>query len=317
VSEAHETAVSASDGAAGGSGEPFRCGSSARDRADPQLGSAPQFRRWLLIEHRGPWQVDALAGSQISPPVLTQLLSTARAQNARPLLIRRPGRSDPAAPRSWAVAYENGAVRWGTWREDDELLAADVAMTGDAPPPGGATDQVLLVCAHGVHDVCCALRGRPVAAALAREWPEATWECSHVGGDRFSANLVVLPDGVYYGYLDAETAVATVRSHLRGEVVVEYLRGMTRAAPPAQAAIAAVHQRLGPFGARDVVVAQLDHTSPGVWHVTLTVPDPLAGPITVKVTSRRRAPAQLTCRAAGETPAAEYHVVGFDDGIHA
>lgn len=294
-----------------GVGPPFRCAAGSRGREDPHVGSAPQFRRWLLIEHRGPWQVDAVAGSQISPPVLSRLLSTAQDEGARPLLIRRPGRSDPAAPRSWAVAYENGAVRWGTWSEDEELLAADAAMTGEAPTADGATEPVLLVCAHGVHDVCCALRGRPVAAALAREWPEATWECSHVGGDRFAANVVVLPDGVYYGYLDAETAVATVRSHLRGEVAVEYLRGMTRAAPPAQAAIAAVHQRFGPLGARDVVVTQLDHTSPGVWHVTLTVPDPSAGPITVKVTSRRRDPAKLTCRAPGETPAAEYHVASF------
>lgn len=312
MTKAHPTAVSPGDEAAVGTGEPLRCGSSARDRADPQLGSAPQFRRWLLIEHRGPWQIDALAGSQISPPVLRRLLGTARNEGARPLLIRRPGRSDPATPRSWAVAYENGAVRWGTWGEDDDLLAADAAMIGDAPPPDGTADSLLLVCAHGVHDVCCALRGRPVAAALAREWPAATWECSHVGGDRFAANLVVLPDGVYYGYLDPESAVATVRSHLRGEVDVEHLRGMTRVAPPAQVAIAAVHQRLGPFGARDVVVAQLDHTSPGVWHVRLTVPDPSLGTFSVTVTSRRRAPARLTCRAAGETPAAEYHVTGFE-----
>ena len=82
------------------------------------------------------------------------------------------------------------------------------------PTPSTAISQravdlgpILLVCTHGVHDTCCALRGRPVAAALAARWPGQVWECSHVGGDRFAPNVVVLPDGFYYGNLDPETAV--------------------------------------------------------------------------------------------------------------
>ncbi|WP_218926810.1 sucrase ferredoxin, partial [Priestia megaterium] len=69
---------------------------------------------------------------------------------------------------------------------------------------------VILVCAHGRHDPCCAVRGLPVGRALGERWPEQVWECSHIGGDRFAANVVVAPDGVYYGGLDAKSAVATV-----------------------------------------------------------------------------------------------------------
>ena len=61
------------------------------------------------------------------------------------------------------------------------------ASIGIVPSPALEPEPMLLVCTHGVHDTCCAVRGRPVAAALARRWPEATWECSHVGGDRFAA----------------------------------------------------------------------------------------------------------------------------------
>jgi len=151
-----------------------------------------------------------------------------------------------------------------------------------------------------------------VAAALAQEWPSATWECSHVGGDRFAGNLVVLPDGVYYGNLDPAGAVATVRAHLAGTVALDSLRGMTRVPPAAQVAIAEVHRRFGPFAARDVELTSLDHPSPGFWRVVLAVPSAELTGISVTVSSTRRAPARLTCRAAAATPAAEYHVVACE-----
>jgi hypothetical protein len=268
----------------------------------------------LLIEHRGPWQIDALAGSGIAAEVLTLLNRTVQAEGARPLLIRRPGRTDGDPSRAWAVTYEDGVTRWGTWEDDNDLRVAAAALS--APSPGGDAPRspILLACTHGVHDVCCALRGRPVAAALAVEWPAETWECSHVGGDRFAANLVVLPDGVYYGNLDPDSAVETVRSHLRGEVVVQHLRGMTRVPPAAQVAMAAVHQRFGPLGAGDVDLTSLEHTSPGVWHIGLAVPRAELSRIEVTVSSHRRQPAQLTCRAEAETPAAQYSVVDFSVG---
>jgi hypothetical protein len=293
---------------------PYRCAAAARHRGDPQLGSAPHVRRWLLLEHRGPWPVDAVAGAGITPDVLELLTRTAQAQGARPLLIRRPGRTAATASRSWAVAYEHGVTRWGSWRHDDDLRAAAAALAAEAPAPESVPDPVLLVCAHGLHDTCCAIRGRPVAAALAEVWPAATWECSHVGGDRFAGNLVVLPDGVYYGLLDPPAAVETVRAHLAGRVRLQHLRGMSRVPPPAQVAIAAVHERHGPLGAGDVEVASVTPTGVGVWRVALSAPAVRLGPLVVTVASARQPPAQLTCRASAATPATRYRVVDVRSG---
>jgi hypothetical protein len=289
----------------------FRCAAAARERDDPALGTAPYTRRWLLVEHPGPWPVDALSAPDISPEVRVLLTRTAAAHAARTLLIRRPGRTPDPAHRAWAVVSEDGQVTWGSWSSDEDLgdaaaiLAAPPAsVDGAAPAP-----PILLVCAHGLHDVCCALRGRPVAAALAKVWPEGTWECSHVGGDRFAANVVVLPDGVYYGNLNAHSAVASVRSHLAGEVPVDHLRGMTRVVPPAQVAIAAVHREYGPFAAGDVQVIGAEQQTGGVWRVELTTPQNRSSPIAATIATARRRSAQLTCRAAGETPATDYRVV--------
>ena len=58
-----------------------------------------------------------------------------------------------------------------------------------------STDPLVAVCAHGKHDQCCAVRGRSATAAIAAQYPELTWECSHLGGDRFAAAMLVLPEG--------------------------------------------------------------------------------------------------------------------------
>jgi hypothetical protein len=293
-------------------GGPYRCATASRERADPLLGSAPYARGWLLIEHPGPWRVDALAGSGISPEIQARLGEVARAVPARVSLIRRPGRTDRQATRAWAAVRDDGVVTWGTWDCDDDLLAAVAALTDpgrSAAAPAPKTEPILLVCAHGVHDPCCAIRGRPVAAALAREWPAATWECSHVGGCRFAPSVVVLPDGVYYGNLDPEAAVETMGAHLAGEVAIAYLRGMTRVTPPAQAAVAAVHRHLGPLGPADVEVLRTEHPALGFWFVTLAVPGLGSGTLRAAVAAVRREPAQLTCRAVQHSPATEYRVV--------
>jgi (2Fe-2S) ferredoxin len=174
---------------------------------------------------------------------------------------------------------------------------------------------MILVCTHGVHDVCCALRGRPVAAALASRWPELVWECSHIGGDRFAPNLVILPDGFYYGNLDPENVVATVQGHLEGTVLPDRLRGMARFLPPVQAAAIAAYQRYSPLGPSEVTVRATKHIGPHHRHGSETfvelVIEPLHQVVRVHVLSVRRPDAQLTCRAERETPATEYRIIDF------
>ena len=288
----------------------LRCSDAARQRNDPLAGTAPRPARWLLVEHPGPWAVDAVLGSGIAPGVLERLGAAASGAGARILLIRRPGRRTAAPRRAWAVvdSEPGGGATWGGWSRDEELLPAADLLASRAPLARPA-DLVLLVCAHGRHDTCCAVRGRPVAAALAARWPEATWECSHVGGDRFAANVVVLPDGWYYGGLDGGDGVEVVRRHLAGQVVTDRLRGMTTEPPAAQAAVVAVMDRHGHGRPGSVRSTGIRALAPARWLVDVATP---AGPVVAVVAGFRAEAARLTCRAVAASAAVRYVVERID-----
>ena len=119
----------------------------------------------------------------------------------RTQLIRRPDRTGRQVRRP-TVLIAGGPVgrRWLERRELDDPRALgelDPAAFADCAAPGfGApAEAALLVCTHGRREVCCAKYGRPVAQALAARYGPLVWETTHVGGDRFAANLVVLPSG--------------------------------------------------------------------------------------------------------------------------
>jgi hypothetical protein len=159
-----------------------------------------------------------------------------------------------------------------------------------------SAEPVYLVCTHGRHDPCCAIRGRPVAAALAADRPLWTWECSHVGGDRFAANLVVLPHGFYYGQVPAGEAISLVRRYEAGEVSLRWLRGRSSLPAPVQAAQYFARMGLDEHGVDalpPVRVERLDHDR---WLVELSQPG--APPVRLTVRSTHHiADTPLTCSA--------------------
>jgi hypothetical protein len=102
-----------------------------------------------------------------------------------------------------------------------------------------------LVCTNGARDPCCAIRGPAVAQALQRELPGQVYECSHLGGHRFAANVLVLPDGLCFGRLDARSAVVLAAELEAGRLPLDHLRGRTALESEQQAAEILVRRELG------------------------------------------------------------------------
>jgi len=256
--------------------------------------------------------------------VASRLSAASVTAGVRILLVRRPGRQQLGAARGWWLLHGPAASRpdgsagtSGTWADAHDLLTAAVALDhGPGPRRGTATGHDLppdlprfLVCTHGRHDTCCAVRGRPVAAALARRWPQSTWECSHLGGDRFAPNLLVVPDGTCYGAVDDTDVVALVSDHLAGRVDVQHLRGPSSDHPWEQSAVVQAHRAFGPLPASAVVVeaaSTVPGEEPRSWVVELQVSG--VGTVRALVRGQVRPRALLTCRATHPAAAGQYSV---------
>jgi len=270
----------------------------------------------LLIENPGPWGRDAVRESSIDPAVASSVLARATAAAARVLLIRRHGRPASAAgARRWAVVDTRpGAERawWGWFSDERELL--DVPLDGSA---GERSDDVTyLVCTHGRHDVCCAVRGRPVAAAFAACRPQQTWECSHVGGDRFAANVVVAPYGLYYGHVPPALVLDLVRQTEAGLVVPALLRGRTAYPAAVQAALLHAREALDERRVNGLrVVAAAPAHGGTVPHEDTWLVDLAAERVAVRVVvrpSRTAVDGRLTCAATGVGHVRTFALVSLD-----
>jgi hypothetical protein len=321
----------------------MRCADAARARGASLQASAGRSTRFLLLEVPGPWGSSALQGDQLGPEVTAYLRKAAAGPDLNVLLIRRPGRRSEAVAggesRAWALADTSAGVErvlWGSWREPADLLGLDVAAAIPGSASASGPQRVALVCTNGKRDQCCAVRGRPVAAALAADTGWDTWESSHLGGHRFAATMLLLPTGDMFGWLDAESALDVTRRFDAGEIVAAHHRGRSGQPEPVQAALHAAAVSLGdprrhairatsarrlPAGLADGPAGLADRTA-GLadgaddaerWEVdVIHQAGPWAGTgYRVQLAGRRLEPAFLSC--ADDKPKTEIHyeVVAF------
>ncbi|AGM05262.1 sucrase ferredoxin [Amycolatopsis keratiniphila] len=243
------------------------CATVARMLGASPAGTAADMRCWLLIEQPGPWPADALENvlDEAFPAERRELLENLRRSHGlRPLLIRRPGKHqrDPDRPRSVYVGGGEPGNRWLERLEIHDLgELAELDLEAVAEGTGGLGPRVdgplFLVCTHGTKDMCCAVLGRPLASTLNTNHPGRAWEVSHVGGDRWAGNLLVVPDGFLHGQLNPAEAALVAKAALRGQVEPEQLRGRTSARTAwAQFAEIALRRRLDLPGLDDVLAVQ-------------------------------------------------------------
>lgn len=206
-------------------GGDFRCAASADKRLDDLAGTATHVTAFLLVEHHGPWGASAPRDSRLPDSVKAHLRTH---QNIKVLMARRHHRAHRGSQFHVFLAFPaRRSLFISTFEDPEELTGIDLDAVSRGEPPGWTRLEGPLfgVCTHGRHDACCAERGRPVAAALTASHPAQTWEISHMGGDRFAANMLVLPEGLYYGRMEPGSASQVASGHEQGRVDIERLRG--------------------------------------------------------------------------------------------
>lgn len=213
------------------------CSDQSLARDDPMYGTASAGLWWVLLELPGSWGHSAFLRSPavIDPEIGRAVVRRVETAKMRIAAIRKHGRRPPTPRWRWFIAHSevgNEVLYSGEVSDPREYL--DLPLDGS----DGAvcTDPLVAVCAHGKHDQCCAVRGRSACKAIATKYPDFTWECSHLGGDRFAATMLVLPEGLCYGRVDSTDSADLVRLYLEGRLDNALLRGRTSLPHAVQAA---------------------------------------------------------------------------------
>ncbi|MFE5672693.1 sucrase ferredoxin [Agromyces sp. NPDC056523] len=268
------------------------CSDRARERRDPLAGTGPRGLRWFLIEIAASWGQNALLDEPFDRALGGALVRRIEGAGMRPLAIRRTGRRSAPTVQRWAIVDSrpgHESVVWGTVADAAALL--EVPLDGSAGRP--SSRPLYCVCTHGRHDQCCAVRGRRVVMALAEARPEETWECSHLGGDRFAGTMVVFPHGLYYGYADDGDPVRIADAFEDGRVVSERYRGRSSLSHPVQAAQHHARTRFGDDRIASFSPIAEEATETG-WRVRLAGAD---GEVVVELDEARSEPLLSTCAA--------------------
>jgi hypothetical protein len=262
---------------------------------EPLAATASQVDRWLLVEYRGLWAHDAVDGSGLSRDLKHALAAwRSSAPRSRVLLVRRTQRRS----REGLAAFRVSSREDDLWARRLELERHDDLLELDLDAAGEPVEHPLfLVCTHGKHDPCCARYGRPLFEAVREQLEDDwTWQCSHVGGDRFAANLVVLPAGLYLGRVEPSEAWETLDELLVGRIPLDRYRGRSCYPFPAQAAERAVRETTGLTGVDELRLAGFAAQDGGGWRVRFTT---ITGERWEVDVERREGPlTYLTCSAS-------------------
>lgn len=277
------------------------CASLARTLGDSLAGTAPVTTGWVVVEDPGPWGRDALDGGTLPPEVVTHLQQAMEGHPVRYQAVRRPERSFESDHTVFLV--HGGATPWARRLRlpAEALVELDPTVTlSPVPPDVGEPhhDPLVLVCTHGRRDACCAERGVHVARAVAGMEREATWETSHTGGHRFATNVILLPTGAVYGFMDEVMTLAALDAVRDGRLALDGYRGRAGWERHVQAAEVWVRQQEGWTGLHDVLIEETVRED-DVALVRLRTPNEV---MTIRVQRSDLATRPVSCGAQATTP---------------
>jgi hypothetical protein len=249
------------------------CSVRSKEAAETTFGTASTGDAWLLLEYARPWASKAFRDSALPDAVKVYVSGLLKSvPRSRVLLIKQTRKvKGPLTLFVVRSRESSSSILKYEFAEYEQLLDLDLAsaLAGGSPP--GTTpweEPLFLVCTHGKRDKCCAKFGIPIYKTIQTQAGESSvWQCSHVGGDRFAANVICFPDGIFYGHVTEETAKLIVKEYDERRIVLTNFRGRSCYPFPVQAAEFFTRRETGFRRIGDLKFLTYDPLKPNEWRV--------------------------------------------------
>lgn len=258
------------------------CAQASVAAGEPLHGSAAAHTdAWVVLEHAGAWASKAWEQAEIPAEVRAHVDAFVKGtKGARLQLVKRDDTRVRGDLHLYLASTRQGAANVAELRLPNLAALVDVDLVGameslrEGRLPGGATrpaHPLALVCTNGKRDRCCAKWGVPVFEAIAARSDVLAWQTTHLGGHRFAATMLWLPDGICYGRIVAAEIDMLVDAALARRIdPLDRLRGRTSLGEPGQAAEYFLRRDHDALGFDDVVVGA-ETEDGGGWRVDATV----------------------------------------------
>jgi hypothetical protein len=298
----------------------FYCALSSREAVEKTYGTASVGDTWLLVEYRQAWGAKAFQESALEPEVKKHLSRALKSLPSARLLFIKQDRPRPLHLNFFIVRCRERNPFIVKFQFDDyrELLKIDIARVAAERAVGAGllvTEPLMLVCTHGRRDKCCAKFGYPLYKSLSSYAGESVWQSSHVGGDRFAANLVCFPHGLFYAHVTDEAARTIVDAYRKDSLVLDNYRGRACYPYPVQAAEFFIRREAGIRGLDELRYRGTVRASENSWCVSFNSPqrDHLyQAQITGRMSEFQN---RITCHAAEERSVIQYSLDEFQSPL--
>jgi hypothetical protein len=204
----------------------MKCSTNSRHNQEQWVGSASPAQVWIALSHPKPWGASALASIAIGDQNrkhLTTIFSIYA--DSRIQIITQNNSSEIVL--FFAVAFEHDQrlyrIPLANYDCIRDLNWQDIIDNKPAYQKYISPTPIYLICTNDQHDPCCGKWGQ--ALFDQSQSTENLWQCSHLGGDRFAANVVSLPAGNYYRQVDSDALKSIIESEKQNTLYVDRFAG--------------------------------------------------------------------------------------------
>jgi len=205
----------------------FFCSSDAKKENDSLIGTASFYSKLLLIEYSEPMGSEAFENSNI-PENTKNCINLYGKDNPelRVLLIRNEFSNDTKISIfALTVNIGNNIFNHHNVSSYSEInidllndLFSDTSIYKYSNP-------MYLICTNGKKDKCCSKFGLPIYKYFSNIKPNLSWQCSHIGGDRFAPTALILPSFANYGHIEESDVLKIINCENEGNLYIPKLRG--------------------------------------------------------------------------------------------